>query len=151
MEKYALLLGYFNKQVPLITKLANEVISLDLTVWENRYVFALKTQQFFTALEDLFKQVAKSFENHIEDLGSYHRELLIRMNIDVPNIRPALLTQQSFLFLDKIRAFRHFIRHAYDCELEEKQLTLLQSLIKTELEPLLIDLQRFNLYLQRLG
>ena len=76
MEKYAILLGYFDKQVGMVEKLEKEITPLDLSVWENGYVFGLKTQQFSTALEDLFKQITKAFENHIEDLGSYHHELL---------------------------------------------------------------------------
>lgn len=114
MNKYAILLGYFEKQWKVIVKLKMEVSSLNLNSWENGYVFALKTQQLFTALEELFKQIAKAFENHIEDLGNYHRELLIRMVTEIPGIRPAVLTQESFLLLDKVRVFRHFIRHAYD-------------------------------------
>lgn len=131
MEKYAILLGYFDKQVSVIEKLEKEIMPLDLNVWENGYVFALKTQQFFTALEDLFKQIAKAFENHIEDLGSYHRELLGRMNTEIPGIRPQVIQQKTLIVLDKVRAFRHFIRHAYDCELDKKQLIDLQSLIQS--------------------
>ena len=53
MEKYAILLGYFDKQ--------NEIIAVDLSVYEKQFLFAMRTQQFYTAIEDLFKQIAKSF------------------------------------------------------------------------------------------
>lgn len=151
MDKYAILLGYFDKQMLVISRLLNEITTLDLSIWENGYVFALKTQQFFTALEDLFKQIAKSFENHIEDLGSYHRELLIRMNTEIPGIRPQVLTKNAFLLLDKIRAFRHFIRHAYDCELEEKQLSIIQSLLKDDFDAVLTDINQFRVYIKQLS
>src|SRR5579863_4739824 len=124
MDKYAILLGYFDKQLIFVTRLYDEVIVVDITQYEKRYFFAMRVQQFYTAIEDLFKQVAKSFENHIENMSNFHKELLTRMNTDVPRIRPAVISQQSLLFLDKVGAFRHFIRHAYDCELDEGELLL---------------------------
>ncbi len=147
MDKYAILLGYFEKQHRIIEKLKNEITPLDLAIWENGYVFAMKAQQLFTALEDLFKQIAKSFENHIEDLGNFHRELLVRMNTEIPGIRPAVIQQRTFIFLDKLRAFRHFIRHAYDVELDQKQLMDIQSLIKNDCTLVFADLNQFHKYL----
>lgn len=85
---------------------------VDVSIYENRFLFAMRVQQFYTALEDLLKQIAKSFENHIESMSNFHKELLPRMNTEIPKIRPAVISHNSFLFLDKIRAFRHFIRHA---------------------------------------
>ncbi len=117
MEKYAILLGYYDKQWSLVQKLEEQIVNIDLSSYESRYVFALKVQQFYTAIEDLLKQVAKNFENHIQDLAMFHKELLIRLNTPIPSIRPSLLSEESFFLLDKIRAFRHFIHHAYDCEL----------------------------------
>lgn len=122
---------------------------MDLSTWKNGYVFALKTQQLFTALEDLFKQVAKAFENHIEDL--YHRELLQRLNTAIPDIRPALLSDESFILSDKIRAFRHFIRHGYGCELDPKELRILQHRLRTEYHHVENNLSTFKLYIDKLS
>jgi len=151
MDKYAILLGYFDKQQAIIQKLQNDVIHLDLSTWENGYVFALKTQQLFTALEDLFKQTAKAFENHIEDLGYYHRELLVRMNTAIPNIRPAVLSNESLILLDKLRAFRHFVRHGYGCELNEKELSILQESLRSQYQPVVNDLKVFRQYIIKLS
>lgn len=150
MDQYAFLLGYFDKQLLLVKKIHSEIVIIDLTVYDKRFVFALKTQQFYTALEDLFKQIAKSFENHIDNLQSFHKELLIRMNIEVPKIRPAVLSTKSFLLLDKLRAFRHFIRHAYDCELDKEELRQIQD--RLELEFLLVELElnQFRTFIQEL-
>src|ERR1700675_2663760 len=108
MEKYAILLGYFDKQLIFVKRLYDEVIIIDVSQYEKRFVFAMRVQQFYTALEDLFKQIAKSFENHIENMSNFHKELLTRMNTEVPQIRPAVISNKSMLLLDKIRAFRHF-------------------------------------------
>lgn len=151
MDKYLILLGYFDKQLPIIERLYDEVTKLDLSVWENGYVFALKTQQMFTGLEDLFKQIAKAFENHIEDLGKYHQELLIRMNTSIPNFRPALISNESFKLLDKVRAFRHFIRHGYGCELDKRELSALQDRLKVDFSIVTKDLSTFRDYIVKLS
>ena len=150
MEKYALLLGYYDKQIPIVRKLLKEVLILDVAIPDKDYVFALKVQQLYTALEDLFKQVAKAFENHLDQMGSFHKEILARMALDVPNIRPALLSQASVSVLDRIRAFRHFIRHAYDCALDPKELKLIQKLLETGFPALEKDLKVFRTYIQKL-
>lgn len=150
MEQYAFLLGYFNKQWRLIEKLYQEIIEIDVTIYAERYVFAMKTQQFYTAIEDLLKQTAKSFENHIDKLDMFHKELLVRMNTEIPNIRPALLSTKSFLALDKIRAFRHFIRHAYDCELDPQQLAIIQKNLRQEFSFFEEDFKKFRIYVEQL-
>ena len=151
MDKYAILLGYFDKQLELINRLYNEILNEDVTIEDKRYVFALKTQQFYTAIEDLMKQIAKAFENHISDLAAYHKALLVRLNTEIPNIRPAVLSKQSFLMLDKIRAFRHFIRHAYDVELEENELEEIQTKLREEYSYVKKDLSKFRSYVEDLA
>lgn len=150
MEKYAILIGYFDKQLIQILRLYEEIKDIDLGVYEQRYVFALKTQQFYTSIEDMFKQIAKAFENHIQDLSTYHKELLVRLNTAIPNIRPALIRSETFQLLDKIRSFRHFIRHAYDCELEEKELKIIQKRLHNEFHLFLDDLKVFRKYIHSL-
>ena len=151
MEKYSILLGYYDKQEAFLKKLKKELLSINLSSYEARYVFALKTQQFYTAIEDLLKQIAKSFENHLQDMGSSHKELLVRLNTDIPAIRPKVILEESFLLLDKIRAFRHFIRHAYDCELEEPELKKIQQLLKTHHKQLDHDLLQFRRFVEKLA
>jgi len=151
MEKYAILLGYFDKQLEFINRIHDEIIAVDTSVYANRFVFAMRVQQFYTAIEDLLKQTAKSFENHIDTMSNFHKELLARMNTEVPKIRPAVISHQSFVFLDKLRAFRHFIRHAYDCELDEQELLLIQKKIEQEFSQLGSDLHHFRSYFQILS
>jgi len=151
MEKYAVLLGYFDKQLKVIERLRSEIETVDISHYDSMYVFALKTQQFYTAIEDLFKQIAKAFENNIDSLSSYHKELLTRMNTEVSGIRPALLSDQSLSTLNKIRAFRHFIRHAYDCELDSNELAIIQTLLQEKYPQVHADINQFRDYVKELA
>lgn len=83
---------------------------------------AYQLHNLYCAFEDLFKIVAAFFENQIEDKIRYHLELLKRMTINIEGIRPALLSQESYQLLDTLRAFRHFFRHAYTYELDERKI-----------------------------
>lgn len=144
------LLAYFSNQISIVKNIYDQIVEVDLSVYEKQCVFALKTQQFYTALEDLFKQIAKAFENHIETLSHFHKEVLIRMNTEVPTIRPAVISPQSMILLDKIGAFQNFILHAYDCELNENELELIQKKLIDEYHHLEKDLDRFRSYIAKL-
>ena len=51
---------------------------------------AYQFHNLYCALEDLFKVVARFFENHIESSSGYHIELLNRMTLRIEGVRPAL-------------------------------------------------------------
>jgi uncharacterized protein YutE (UPF0331/DUF86 family) len=85
---------------------------------------AYQLHNLYCAFEDLFKIVADTFENRIEERARYHRELLWRMRIPIEGVRPALLSEESYKLLDSLRAFRHVFRHAYSYELDPKKVAL---------------------------
>jgi len=149
-KEIAFLKSYLDKQLEIIGKLEKQVIRLDLNRYENQYVFSLKVQQLYTAMEDIFKQVAKVFENHIEDPARYHRELLKRMNVHVVDIRPAVISDESMAFLDRLRRFRHFIRHAYSFEFDPDELLLLQKKIASCMHLLTQDFKQFRVFLTQI-
>ena len=78
----------------------------------------------YCAFEDLFEIVARFFENNITSREHYHIELLKRMTVSIQGVRPALLSDKAYILLDKLRAFRHVIRHAYVYDLDERQVKL---------------------------
>lgn len=79
---------------------------------------AYQLHNLYSAIEDLFKIVAGAFENSVTDLSQWHTELLRRMTLDIPGVRPALLSQETAGLLNELRAFRHFFRHAYGQSLD---------------------------------
>ena len=127
MEKIKILVAFISRQLRTIENLKAAILNLDLNDYNQQYVFALKTQQLYTAVEDLLKSIAVTFENNIDSAQSVHIELLNRMKLDIKNIRPAVISDDSFKILNKLRAFRHFVRHAYDYELDKDELLLLQK------------------------
>lgn len=85
---------------------------------------AYQLHNLYNAVEDLFQLVATHFENQIAGAGRWHTELLRRMNQDVEGVRPALLSNESYVLLNGLRSFRHFFRHAYAAPLEYAHLQI---------------------------
>jgi uncharacterized protein YutE (UPF0331/DUF86 family) len=85
---------------------------------------AYQIHNLYGATEDILKIVATYFENHITDTSQWHSVLLRRMSQEIPEIRPALISQETYNLLNSLRGFRHFLRHAYGTELEYEQLKL---------------------------
>jgi hypothetical protein len=65
---------------------------------------AYKLHNLYSAYEDLFKLVARFFENQIADISGYHFELLNRMKLQIEGVRPRLLSDESFMLLDELEA-----------------------------------------------
>lgn len=80
----------------------------------------------YTGMENYFMRVAKAFENDVPP-ESWHRELLHRMSLAIPGVRPALLPKELVRLIDQLRSFRHVFRHLYDDRLDPDRIRLLQS------------------------
>jgi hypothetical protein len=83
---------------------------------------AYQIHNLYSATEELMKIVATYFENNINESNQWHSLLLQRMKMDIPEIRPALLSLESYSILNSLRGFRHFFRHAYGATLEYEPL-----------------------------
>ena len=115
-----------NAQMELIKKIhqtlnnrSKELKSDDLVRLES---VAYHIHNLYNAVEDLLKIVATYFENNITETAKFHIALLSRMTQTIPGIRPALISQETFLILNSLRGFRHFFRHAYGTPIEYEQL-----------------------------
>jgi hypothetical protein len=78
----------------------------------------------YNALENSFEQISRTFENHVKDFAQWHRELLGKMFLEIPGIRPAVLPKQLRRTLNDLRGFRHVFRHSYDFEIDPRRLRL---------------------------
>jgi hypothetical protein len=63
--------------------------------------------------ENLFRHIAALFGNQIADQDQWHTQLLRRMTLDVPGVRPPVISRELYESLDELRRFRHLFRNAY--------------------------------------
>lgn len=148
-ESLAILSGYLSSQKALIQRLMAEIAVTAPDSREKVSHLGYLLHNLYGALEDLFQEVAKTFENRVEDPSRYHRELLKRMELEIPGIRPALLFSASHALLNELRGFRHVFRHAYDYELSAGKLEALKGKMLDQWGVVDQDLENFRTFLQQ--
>jgi len=90
---------------------------------------ALNLHGFYTGLERLFELVARHVDRDLPKGEYWHRELLLQIAQDLPDIRPAVISSESVSSLDEVRRFRHLVRNVYTFNLDpEKMESLVTSL-----------------------
>ena len=117
---------------------------------------AYQLHNLYCAFEDLFKIVAETFENHIQDKTKYHMELLRRMTVSIEGVRPLLLSHESYILFDNLRSFRHFFRHAYSYEIDVRKVRIvlddadkLREMYKKDVEIFLESLSHHQLSIKQ--
>jgi hypothetical protein len=86
---------------------------------------AFQLVRCYNALEQAALRVAKAFENQIEDDAGWHTEVMRRLTLDLPGIRPAVFQPMDLSRLRELRAFRHLIVHAYELLLDRERMSRL--------------------------
>jgi hypothetical protein len=146
-ENLSILVGYLDNQKSVIQRLMAEVAVTHPDSREKVSHLGYMLHNLYGALEDLFQEVARTFENRLEDPSRYHRELLKRMALEIPGIRPALLSPGAHALLNELRGFRHVFRHAYDYELTGEKLEALREKMAAQWELVDQDLLNFRDFL----
>lgn len=81
---------------------------------------AFYVNQIYSAFENSFKNIVRTFENNIEQ-DYWHKSFLERISLDIQGIRPALISEENFRCLNELRAFRHFFHHAYGIDIDKEK------------------------------
>jgi len=88
---------------------------------------AFQLSRLYNIIEQLALRLAKAFENNIDDEHGWHMELIRRLSIEIPGVRPALFSSELTSDLQELRAFRHVVRHAYELTLKKDKVIPLLS------------------------
>ena len=78
----------------------------------------------FNVIEQLALRVVRAFENSVDDEKGWHSELIRRLSLRIPGVRPPLFPEDLRQPLQELRAFRHVFVHAYDLTLDPDKLAL---------------------------
>jgi hypothetical protein len=116
---------------------------LDAMNQEGLIVVAYRLHGLYSAFENIFRNIAKTFENHL-DPSSWHRQVLQRMRLDLSPVRPAVVDEEAYEKLDELLRFRHVFRTAYGVRLDAQRL---QLVVQKALELKSIYLQQVDRFL----
>ena len=104
----------------------------------NIYAAALSLQHYYTCLETAFKRIIKEIDKNSISGEQWHKELLELMSVKINGVRPKFIDRKTMQKLDRLRRFRHLIRHGYEHELDWNQMSSLIDLMN-ELNEILDD------------
>jgi hypothetical protein len=117
--------------IPVLGKTSDSVL-IPVQILENAY----------TAVETLFLRISQAFENHL-DSQRWHADLLEKMTLEVPKIRPQVINPATYQKLSELMRFRHFKRYYFELDFDWRKTDFLVTIFR-ELVPLLkTDLDRF--------
>jgi hypothetical protein len=81
---------------------------------------------FYTGIEKIFENIAKEIDQRVPMGEEWHSELLHQMTLDIPGLRPPVISTQTEKKLREYLGFRHLFRKRYGFELDwEKMKRLL--------------------------
>jgi hypothetical protein len=136
-ERVLILRGDIQSDVEAIERLYKALgspESMESKPQETLIVVAYRIQSLCNAFENIFRNIAASFENQLDKAG-WHRQLLQRMRLDLTPLRPAVIDAEAYDRLDEMLRFRHVFRTMYGLDLDPLRLRVV--LRKTlELRPL---------------
>jgi hypothetical protein len=86
---------------------------------------ALNLHSFYNGLERVMELVALEIDGGTLGGEAWHAELLRQVAMEVPSVRPAMVSPDSSQQLDEYRKFRHRVRNTYATQLDPARMEYL--------------------------
>ena len=83
---------------------------------------ALNLHGLYSGLERIFELIAINIDGIRPSGENWHKELLNQISEDLPNVRPAVISESSNLRLNDYRGFRHVVRNVYTVNYDPKKI-----------------------------
>src|SRR6266571_4194992 len=109
---------------------------------------ALNLHGFYSGLEKIFEKIAATVDGSVPNAANWHQELLSQMSMEIPEVRPAVISQELRDMLEDYRGFRHVVRNVYTHLLNPEKIELLITKIEPVLEKLTAEINAFATFLQ---
>jgi ribosomal protein L31 len=109
-----------NKMEEFIKRLSQE--NDDVSKSALSMAIALNLHSFYTGAERIFEAIAKQVDKYQPSGANWHRQLLDQMFVDLPELRPSVISEKIYLVFDELRRFRHVVRTIYSYDLNEEQI-----------------------------
>ena len=88
---------------------------------------ALNLHACYSGVERLFELIARHVDRTLPGGDTWHRDLLYQMAGDLPEARPAGVSQETVQALDEFRRFRHVVRRVYTINLAPEKMAGLMA------------------------
>ena len=108
---------------------------------------ALRLHNFYTGCERIFKLIASEVNGVLSHNLDWHKRLLNQVALDVPNIRPAVISPATQTVLEELLNFRHVIRNIYGFELKPERIEELVAITIDLFPRFTSEIETFNTFL----
>ncbi len=83
---------------------------------------ALNLHGFYSGLERILERIASAVDETVPGGANWHQELLSQMAIEIPGVRPAVISTSLKEELEVYRGFRHIVRNVYTYHLRQEKI-----------------------------
>jgi len=112
---------------------------------------ALNLHDLYSGLERIFQQIAATVDGSLPAGLEWHRELLQQMRVDLPKLRPPVLSDEIAGDLEEFLRFRHVVRNVYTFRFDPEQIARLVNKVRTIFAQVQKELEVFARFLEMIG
>lgn len=105
----------------------------------------------YHGMEGICLRVVKQIDQQEPIGSSWHRDLIDAVSHPAPNLRPAVISQETAELLEQYRGFRHRFRHNYGFELSWLKLAPLWRDASAMIETFVNDIEQFTNFLRMMS
>lgn len=155
MSQYIALAGRIRQTLIEIQAVVNRVAedldkaqkSTDLAYWD---AAALNLHGFYSGIERIFEDIARSVESSLPIGSEWHIDLLLQMASEMNGYRHAVISTQTRQCLDEYRGFRHVVRNVYTFNLKPSRIKELAEELPACYSKVAQELRAFADFLDKL-
>lgn len=112
---------------------------------------SLNLHDVYSGLERIFKQIAATVDGTVPTSAEWHRELLEQMGLDLPKVRPPVLTREAIQSLDEYLRFRHVVRNVYTFSFDPERVGRLVTELDAVFDQVRQELSVFADFLEKVS
>jgi hypothetical protein len=109
---------------------------------------ALNIHNFYSGIERVLEKIAYAVEGSLPQGVNWHQELLDQMALEIPNVRPAVISSKTREQLDPYRGFRHVVRNVYTYHISPDKMKPLAKGIRPVFKQVEKELAAFSRFIQ---
>ena len=98
---------------------------------------------FYVAVENVFEMISREIDETTPQGLDWHIKLLKQMSLNNDKVRPPVISKETYILLDKFRAFRHVFRNVYGFNLDSRRLKELLADMPATVDAFQEDLSAF--------
>jgi hypothetical protein len=109
---------------------------------------ALNIHSFYSGLERVFEKISSAVDGSLPQGVNWHQELLNQMALEIPSVRPAVISDKTRQQLDSYRGFRHVVRNVYTYHISPDKMKPLARGIRRVFKQVEKELVAFSRFVQ---